>query len=440
VKVSVIGLGKLGAPLAVVANVTGGHNVIGIDDNPAFVNAVNDSASHLVEPLYREYLDKSELRAYQTDDGYASTAIASTDLTLIVVPTPSTPDGSFSCDAVIKAVETIGHALATKDAYHVVAVISTVSPGSMDKVQKHLERSSGKKVGQHIGLCYSPEFIALGSVITNLENPDFVLIGESDEVAGDVLEIFYHTIVGHLRPVYRMNYINAEIAKIALNAYVTMKISFANLLARICEATEGADCDIITRTIGSDRRIGPHYLKGGVPFGGPCFPRDNRALIAFMREQSVPHRLAEAVDATNELQFLHILQLLRRCRPHVLAVLGLSYKPDTAVTDFALGARAVEWAIRNAIAVKAYDTHVKHSACVATVSDCVQGADVILLTNPNLATEELGRALESYAIVIDCWRVVPPAPNIVHLGVYHAYSRDGSGRLYWAPPSEATSA
>ena len=122
-------------------------------------------------------------------------------------------------------------------------------------------------MGVDFGLCYSPEFIALGSVIRDFLNPDMLLIGESDACAGDALAALYAQVCDNKPAVARMSFVNAEITKLAVNTYVTTKISYANMLARICEQLPGANVDVITSALGNDTRIGPKYLKGAVSYG-----------------------------------------------------------------------------------------------------------------------------------------------------------------------------
>ncbi|CAF4221227.1 unnamed protein product, partial [Rotaria sordida] len=134
-------------------------------------------------------------------------------------------------------------------------------PGSMDGIiRSTLQSSSGRKIGpkdNEVGLAYNPEFIALGQIIRDMLNPDFILIGESDERIGDTLQAFYSKIISkHSLSFQRMNFINAEITKISLNTYVTTKITYANMLSELCEKLPGADANIVNTAIGCDSRIG----------------------------------------------------------------------------------------------------------------------------------------------------------------------------------------
>src|SRR5260370_27669669 len=169
-------------------------------------------------------------------------------------------------------------------------------------IREDLEACSGKRVGSDLGLCYNPEFIALGNVVEGLLNPDFVLIGESDQRAGDMLVDMYRRVVGDSVPISRMNPVNAELAKISVNTYVTMKISFANILSEICDNLEGADADIVTRAIGQDTRIGGKYLKGGTGDGGPGLPRETIG-VAVASERPATHAgVAPGNHTVNERQ------------------------------------------------------------------------------------------------------------------------------------------
>ena len=162
-----------------------------------------------------------------------------------------------------------------------------------------------------LGLCYSPEFIALGNVIRDMLEPDMVLIGESDRRAGDALEQLYAGVCENDPPFRRMSLVNAELTKIAVNTYVTMKISYANTLADMCERLPGADVDCVTDALGLDTRIGGKYLRGAIAYGGPCFPRDNKAFAVLARELGTEAPLAEATDSVNEAQTQRLARIVR---------------------------------------------------------------------------------------------------------------------------------
>lgn len=411
-KINVIGLGKLGAPFAVMAE-SAGHSVLGVDDSSETVQAINDRRAHIVEPDYEALLKSAtHLEAVTTPSDQVLDKLALADMTFIIVPTPSMVEGNFSLRYITDAVALIGHALFLHDRPHTVVIVSTVSPGSMQWIQEELTRQAGREVD----LCYNPEFIALGSVLRNLAKPDFVLIGESSTTAGDALVRFYHSVLASDAPIHRMNFINAEIAKISLNAFITMKISFANTLSQICAAVPGADCHTIVNAIGRDVRIGRKYLEGGVPFGGPCFPRDNRAFGHFAQQYGNDARLAVATHDVNTDQFRYIIDLIWSLQPKRLAILGLAYKPNTTITDYALGFTLADWAESAQLSVASFDENLKHPTSVESAAKAVEDADLVVLTHGHYASE----CTDESVVIIDCWHRFAPAPNIIHLGAHRA--------------------
>src|SRR5580658_512440 len=207
--ISVVGLGKLGAVLAAVL-ADRGHEVIGVDINPSAVDAINEGRVLVREPGLDELIRTNSSRLSATTDLEA--AVKRTDITFVVVPTPSLPDGTFSLQYVMAAAERIGHALRDKSEYHLVVISSTVIPGSTGgQVLPLIERISGKKCGMDFGLCYNPEFIALCSVIHDMCTPDMILIGESDPRAGEILEKLYRGVCTNQPSMARMNFVNAEL-------------------------------------------------------------------------------------------------------------------------------------------------------------------------------------------------------------------------------------
>jgi UDPglucose 6-dehydrogenase len=432
-RVAVVGLGKLGAPLAAVL-ASKGNDVLGIDVNPEAVRRLEEGVAPVDEPGLQELVSQSGDRLSATTDVAAA---AGTDVSILLVPTPSDERGAFSNDYVLAALEEVGRGLAGRDDHHVVIVASTVMPGSCDTViQPALERVSGRRVGETLGLCYSPEFIALGSVIRDMLEPDMVLIGESDARAGDVLERLYASVCENDPPVRRMSLVNAELTKIAVNTYVTMKISYANALADMCERLPGSDVEAVTDALGLDTRIGRKYLRGGLAYGGPCFPRDNKAFGVLARDLGAEPLLAEATDAVNAAQTDRLGRIVqaRLEAGNRVGILGLSYKPDTAVVEESPGIALARLLANAGYEVLVYDP-VATDAALRALGGLAQGCssagellaqtDVAVIATPWPEFAEL--PIEAFeregrrVVVIDCWRLLRDrAPNgaveIVRLG------------------------
>ena len=286
-RVSVVGLGKLGAPLAAVL-ASRGFSVIGLDVNKTFVDAMNAGKMPIVEPQLNELIAANRERLSATMD--ANEAIQKSDASFVIVPTPSDSTGFFSNRFVLQAMETLGKALqGNKKGYHMVVITSTVMPGTTDtEIKAALEAASGRKVGPDLGLCYNPEFIALGSVVRDMLFPDSILIGESDSKAGDMLQTIYLQMCEKKPPVQRMNFVNAELTKISVNTYVTTKISYANMLADICDRMPGADVDVVTKALGADTRIGAEVPQGRDGLWRPLLPARQRGVSPRSPASSAP--------------------------------------------------------------------------------------------------------------------------------------------------------
>jgi UDPglucose 6-dehydrogenase len=418
-RASVIGLGKLGSPLAACLAAKG-LQVVGVDADPHKVEAINQGRAPVSEPRLEDMIRASAGRLRATAS--IAKAVAASEITFIVVATPSEPSGDFSLRFALPVCEEIGRALATKNSYHVVVLTSTVMPGTTGgPVREALERTSGKHLGHDFGLCYGPEFIALGSVVRDFLNPDFVLIGESDTRAGDRLEAIYHRVCENSPAVARMSFVNAELTKLSVNTYITTKISFANMLARICERLPGSDVDVVTRALGLDSRIGGKYLKGAVSYGGPCFPRDNLALLALAKGLGAPAELAHVTHCFNRSQIGWLADLVcGYIPPHgTVGVLGLTYKPNTDVVEEAVGLLLAQELMRRSVIVLTFDpTGAQNSArapgeavrFAVSANACVAASDVIVLATP--WAEFVGIPAHQWAragtprVVVDCWRAL----------------------------------
>jgi UDPglucose 6-dehydrogenase len=432
-RIAVVGLGKLGAPLAAVL-ASKGNEVLGIDVDPEAVRLVNEGRAPVDEPGLQELVSASGERLSATTD---LAAAAGAEVSIVLVPTPSDERGAFSNEHVLSAVDEIGRGLAARDDYHVVVVASTVMPGSCEaEIRPALESASGRRVGETLGLCYSPEFIALGSVIRDMLEPDMVLIGQSDPRAGDVLERMYAGVCENDPPVRRMSLVNAELTKIAVNTYVTMKISYANALGEMCDLLPGADVETVTEALGLDTRIGPKYLRGALAYGGPCFPRDNKAFGVFARDLGTEPLLAEATDAVNVAQTDRLARVVqsRLEAGGSVGILGLAYKPDTAVVEESPGIALAKLLANAGYEVRVYDP-VATEAGLRAMGGLAQGcssaaellaqSDVTVIATPWPEFAEI--PIEAFereggrAVVIDCWRQLPEAApsgavEIVRLG------------------------
>lgn len=420
-RVSVVGLGKLGFGLA-LSFAGRGFNVIGVDTNKKVIDTIKRGRSHIVEPNVEDVLRKVKNRFHVTADHRE--AIKESDATFILVATPSDSNGNFSNSYVEDALKSLAQSFGeSKKKYHLFIVSSTVMPGSIhERLIPIIERYSGRKLNEDFGVCHVPDFVALGSVIDDFQNPDFVLIGESDSRAGQYAEALYRRMVRNDPPFHRLSIVNAEIAKVALNTYITMKISFANLLGHVCENVPGGDADYVTRAIGSDRRIGHHYFKTGLSFGGTCFPRDTKAFISFAKKVGADPRVIHAVHTNNDVHHDRLLKLveehLKKDKSKKVTILGLAFKPNTAVVEASPAIELIERLLlrqkdalitvydplANSEARRVFGSRIRYAS---TLGRALRASPLWVVMTPDKMFKEMSPSvILRPTTIIDCWRIL----------------------------------
>jgi UDPglucose 6-dehydrogenase len=410
-KVVVVGCGKLGAPLvACLASV--GHNVTGIDLNQELIKNLQSGTVTWNEPgLEQLLLTHRENVVFQDD--YKG-AFNESEATFVIVPTPSLETGEFSNRFVLDAVSKVGAELSTSiKSPHTVVIVSTVMPGSTQgEIKQALYKAAGE-VSKLIKICYSPEFIALGTVIKNMQFPDMILIGEDEVGAGDLLAEISLSIAKNTPSVMRLSTSEAEICKIAINSFVTTKISFSNQISEICEKTPGASAQRVLQAIGTDLRIGRSYLSAGTGYGGPCFPRDNRAFHKYASSIGIDAKLSMATDAINLRQgdrIIKIVEAFLAPKSRILVV-GLSYKPDTDVTEESPALAFIKAAQSAGFTVDAVDDHVKECQAsqkfdiFTSKSQIRQDYAAAILFVPSASYSLFPNKLGSKTKLIDLWGI-----------------------------------
>jgi len=408
---SVIGLGKLGLCTA-ACFARAGYDVTGMDINREHVEKIKSGVLPFEESGLEALLKETKENLHVTAD--LKSAVCNSDITFIIVPTPSKDNGAFTNRYIKAVLNDIVPVLKGKNSFHVINIVSTVMPDSCEKkFIPFIEESTGKKAGRDFGLVYNPEFIAIGSVIHDFLNPELVLLGTSDEKSGKMLKEVYTKTCDNSPYMALTSLINAEIAKLSINCYCTMKISFANNLGSICDKIPGATASEIAGIIGKDSRIGSKYIKPGLGFGGPCFPRDNEAFIKFVKDLGGYSGLQEAVININEKKTEQAVGKIFKATELVgkkVAVLGLSYKPDTYLTE-----RSQSVDIVTALAdsghvsdLRAYDPMARmngkwHSA--RTVNDCVKDMNVVAILTPwpEFFNNEWQQFMSDDRVVLNFW-------------------------------------
>lgn len=440
-RIAVVGLGKLGLNMA-VSFAWRGFQTVGIDINQNSIDLLSEGVAPIVEPGLQEMLDNLGGRFRATTEH--KSAIRESDVTVVILPTPSDTYGKFSNQYLENAVITLARELGCTDKpYHVFIISSTVMPGSIEeRLIPLIEEHSGRKVNVGFGVCYCPEFVALGSVIHDYLNPDLVLIGQSNQSTGEMVESIYRQLCTNEPPVHRMSLVSAEITKVSLNAYITMKISFANTLGNICEGISGANVDEITSALGRDKRISPFYLKSGLGFGGTCFPRDTKAFKVFSEQNQISPVLIDAVDYINNYQDEHLLEIVKAQVRHSdqqeVSILGLAFKPGTPVIEASPAIRLVKALLESGVKVTVYDplamdncydllgNHIRYAEDAV---HALQSSPVSVVTTqePEFADIDFHSFEGKRLTIVDCWRIYDPARfgrNIKYIPLGRAISQN----------------
>ena len=287
-KIGVIGAGRLGICFALLAE-SAGHDVYVSDVRPNYVDQINAREIFSNEPDVEELLMESKhLRATTNNQD----VIKSSDVIFTFVPTPSLDDGSYDCSLVDDVVCDLIRSPNLEGKKFIIGC--TTNPGFVDKVDQKLE-------GRGISVFYSPEFVAQGTIIRDMKNADMILCGGRDDEGFELIKSIYLSFMDSEVNFYPMSNTAAEITKIGINCFLTYKISYANMMGQILYKSGcGDEIKNILASIGADSRIGSKYLNYGLGFGGPCLPRDNRALGYYADKVGLKYSLPQVTDDFNE--------------------------------------------------------------------------------------------------------------------------------------------
>ena len=295
-----------------------GHEVVIRDVLPERIERLRGGEVPIYEPGLDDVLSRNRERISFTLD--VREAVDGADFLYVAVGTPPT----YAGDADLSAVWTVVDEL-PDDARTTIVMKSTVPVGTGEKVRAALDARGLEAVGY----ASNPEFTAEGTAVRDFMEPDRIVIGAFDEADGDAVEVLH---AGIDAPVVRTDVNSAEMIKLAANAFLVTRISFINEIANVCELI-GADVKSVAEGIGLDHRLGPHFLRAGIGWGGSCFPKDSLALKQLAANSGYHFHLMNAVIEVNELQKRRVLQKLQRhlgrLRGKRVALLGLAFKPNT---------------------------------------------------------------------------------------------------------------
>ena len=354
--VSIVGSGYVGTTVAAcLADL--GHDVVNVEIDQEIVDMINAGEAPIHESGLEERIAEHAGTNLRATTDYA--AVRDTDVTLLCLPTPQADDGSLELAIMRAGAESLGRALEPKDDDHLVVVKSTVLPGTTeDVVGPILEDESGTRVGDGLELAMNPEFLRMGTAVTDFIEPDKVVVGAtSDDAAAALRELYAPILSREETDLVETDIREAELIKYANNAFLASKVSLVNELGNIATAY-GADAYEVLEAVGLDDRISERFMRSGLGWGGSCFPKDVDALRAGAREQGYDPALLDAVVAVNDAQPRRLVDSLAT---HVdlegarITVLGLSFKPGTDDIRKSRALDVIEYLQDRGAAVVAYD-------------------------------------------------------------------------------------
>ena len=417
-KVSVFGVGYVGTVLA-ACMAEDGHEVVAVDVSAEKVRSINVGETPISEPEVPALLERAvfakKLRA-TTDVGEA---VRKTDVSFICVGTPSLHNGNLDLRYVLQACEDIARALAFKRDGHMLVLRSTILPGATRKyVIPMLREVSRREPGVDFGLAYHPEFLREGSAVEDFRHPAVAVIGRLDEQTSGML---CRLNEGNGAEIHIVDVDTAEAVKYANNTWHALKVSFANEIGQICKAS-GVDGRKVMAVLCADRKlnISPAYLRPGFAFGGSCLPKDLRALRYHAKAHDVPSHVLDATLAANQQQVDRAVGLIGRNGKRRVAMLGLTFKPDTDDLRESPLVELAERLLGKGFKVSIYDRdlqlsrlvgsnrrfamqHLPHLSglLVADLDDALEGSDVVVVGTPHASFRGLAGRLRSDHEVVD---------------------------------------
>jgi GDP-mannose 6-dehydrogenase len=394
VNISIFGLGYVGC-IGMGCLARAGHRVIGVDRQAQKVEFINGGKPTIVEPGIDELIAEQRRLGNISATSDAAEAILRTEVSFICVGTPSTATGHLDLDAIFKVAEEIGRALAAKNERHVVALRSTVLPGTNERVAQLIEAASGRKNGVDFAVVSNPEFLREGSSIEDFRRPPFTLVGSRTDWGVEKMRAIYAGIdATFVTTDPRI----AELMKYVCNSFHALKITFANEVGNICKRLEIDSRELMgIFCMDAKLNVSKAYLKPGFAYGGSCLPKDLKALRTIAHDHYLECPLLESVAASNERQKERVCEEIQGFRKQSVGFLGLSFKADTDDLRESPIVDVIERLLGKGFNVRIYDPRVHVSQLTGA------NKDYILQKIPFIArfiTDDLSSVLENSELVV----------------------------------------
>lgn len=432
--ISIFGLGYVGC-VSAGCLASKKHRVIGVDVSKHKVDLINSGRATIIEKDIEQLINEGRKEGYLEASQDVKYAVNNSNISIIAVGTPNSKNGHLNLKYIYKVSEEIAAALKEKKQFHVVAVRSTVLPGTNERVTKIIEKISGKKKGEHFAVISNPEFLREGTAVNDYLNPPLTLIGYDNDKAKNMMLELYKEIPGEK---VTTDIKVAEIMKYINNTYHALKIVFGNEVGNICKALD-IDSHKVMEIFCMDKQlnISPYYFKPGFAFGGSCLPKDTKALRALANDLYIRIPVISNIIQSNEVQKDNAVDMILSKGKKKVGVLGLSFKAGTDDLRYSPMVDVVEKLLGKGYAIKIYDKNVKISELTGTNKEFIESkiphlqkfitddlkavvkdSDIIVIANRE---KEFKDILEDYPnkIILDFVRI---SKDISYKGYYEGIS------------------
>ena len=381
--ISVIGLGKLGYPMAQFLSSSGAKINCFDKDRELVQELKKNHGEHLYEIGLNNLVNNSNDLIYHNN---ISDCINDAEIIYITVPTPSKLDGSFSNEIILEILDEVADVILKTKKSYIININSTVQPGSIESEIIPFLENKGLNNNKNFYILYNPYFVALGSVIRNLEEPDYLLIGSSSIYAAKKITKFYNTL--YKNPKIRLlKFKEAELTKLLVNTYLTTKISYSNFVKNVCKNFDDISDLRVLESVGLDARIGTKFMLPGGPYSGPCLPRDNLSLKKFCLDNNIQNSFSDEVQKINndtiENLYKVISNLKNQYKIKSFGFLGLGYKSNTQCYEESYSIKMMKFLESLNIKVFYYDPYLteKFSATkVKSFEELCLNSEIIFLS------------------------------------------------------------
>jgi GDP-mannose 6-dehydrogenase len=361
--ISIFGLGYVGC-VSLGCLAKSGHHVTGVDVSQMKVDQINSGNATIIEKGINQIISEQRSIGNLEATTISKDAILKTELSIIAVGTPSSDKGHLNLQYIFNVAENIGSALKEKSSFHIIAIRSTIMPGTCDKFADIVESTSGKKRNIDFAIVDNPEFLREGTAINDYNNPPLTLIGSDNKQAAETVASLYKHLPGEI---IITDLKVAEIMKYVNNSFHALKISFGNEIGNICSEL-AIDSHQVMEIFCKDKHlnISPYYFKPGFAYGGSCLPKDLKGLQTLAHDLYVEVPVIDSIHRTNDIQIQRAVKLISKYWNKKLGFLGLSFKEGTDDLRNSPAVNVIETLLGKGCDIKIYDKNINLALITGT--------------------------------------------------------------------------